>query len=49
MREAGAVVILEKRSLFLSADVIDITDAAIARIDAEIGDGSEASEAPAQP
>ncbi|MBR9892655.1 OmpH family outer membrane protein [bacterium] len=46
MREAGAVVILEKRSLFLSADVIDITDAAIARIDAEIGDGSEA---PAQP
>ena len=49
MREAGAVVIFEKRSLFLSADVIDITDAAIARIDAEIGDGSEASEAPAQP
>ncbi|MAE92672.1 MAG: outer membrane chaperone Skp [Pelagibaca sp.] len=49
MREAGAVVILEKRSLFLSADVIDITDAAIARIDAEIGDGSEASEAPVQP
>ena len=49
MREAGAVVILEKRSLFLAADVIDITDVAIARIDAEIGDGSEAPEGPEQP
>ena len=49
MREAGAVVILEKRSLFLSADVIDITDVAIARIDAEIGDGTGASGEPAQP
>jgi len=42
-------VILEKRSLFLSADVIDITDVAIARIDAEIGDGTGASGEPAQP
>ncbi|MBY6005999.1 OmpH family outer membrane protein [Salipiger bermudensis] len=40
MREAGAVVILDKRSVFLSEDVIDITDAAIARIDAAIGDGA---------
>lgn len=39
MREAGAAVILERRSVFVSANVIDITDAAIARIDALLGDG----------
>ena len=39
MREAGAAVIVERRSIFMSAEVIDITDEAIARIDAEIGDG----------
>ena len=41
MREAGAAVILERRSVFLSANVIDITDAAIARIDAALGDGTK--------
>lgn len=39
MRDAGAAVIVERRSIFMSAEVIDITDEAIARIDAEIGDG----------
>ncbi|KEJ94803.1 OmpH family outer membrane protein [Pseudosulfitobacter pseudonitzschiae] len=41
MRESGAAVILERRSVFLSANVIDITDAAIARIDAALGDGTK--------
>ncbi len=40
MRETGAVVILERSNVFLSANVIDITDVAITRIDAAIGDGS---------
>lgn len=39
MRDAGAAVIIERRAIFLSADVIDITDEAIARIDVSIGDG----------
>lgn len=40
MRETGASIILERSSVFLSADATDITDLAIARIDAAIGDGS---------
>ncbi|APZ54645.1 OmpH family outer membrane protein [Salipiger abyssi] len=44
MREAGAAVILDKRTVFLSAGVIDITDTAIARIDAAIGDGAPQGE-----
>lgn len=36
MREAGAEVILEQRSVFLSATAIDITQTAIARINAAI-------------
>ncbi|MEX0370592.1 MAG: OmpH family outer membrane protein [Tateyamaria sp.] len=41
MREAGAAVILEQRSVFISANAIDITDLAIARIDAVLGDGTQ--------
>lgn len=40
MREAEAGVILERASVFLSANATDITDLAISRIDAAIGDGS---------
>lgn len=39
MREAGAGVVLEVRGVFISANAIDITDRAITRIDAAIGDG----------
>ncbi|QBF31688.1 OmpH family outer membrane protein [Thalassococcus sp. S3] len=39
MREAGASVILERSSVFFSANASDITDEAIARIDQTIGDG----------
>ena len=40
MRDSGAGVILERSSVFLSANATDVTDAAIARIDAAIGDGA---------
>ncbi len=40
MRETGAAVILERANVFLSADASDITDDAIARINAAIGDGT---------
>jgi Skp family chaperone for outer membrane proteins len=40
MREAGAAVVLERRNVFLSLNAIDITEAAIARIDDTIGDGT---------
>ncbi|WP_101066347.1 OmpH family outer membrane protein [Roseovarius salinarum] len=41
MREAGGVVVLDKRSTLLSADVIDITDLAIERVNRAVGDGRE--------
>lgn len=40
MTEAGAVAILDERAILLAADVVDITDEAVRRIDAELGDGS---------
>lgn len=41
MREAGATVILERSSVFLSANVSDVTELAISRIDAALGEGPE--------
>ncbi|MFX0540128.1 OmpH family outer membrane protein [Roseovarius sp. S4756] len=40
MRDTGGKIILDSRQVLLRADAIDITDLAIARIDAVIGDGS---------
>jgi Skp family chaperone for outer membrane proteins len=37
--ERGAVAILDRRVVFLAANTIDITDEAVARIDAVIGEG----------
>lgn len=48
MREAGAAVVLERRSVFLSLNAIDITDDALSRIDAEIGDGAPSDDATAK-
>ena len=45
-RERGAIVIMERRSVILSADSADITDEVIARINATRGDGT-APEPPA--
>jgi Skp family chaperone for outer membrane proteins len=38
MQEAGAAVILEHRNIFVSRDIVDITDEAIERIDAALLD-----------
>lgn len=43
MRDSEAAVILERRTVFLAADTIDVTDDAIRLIDASIGDGSALS------
>lgn len=40
MRETGGKIILDNRQVLLRADTIDITDLAVARVDASIGDGS---------
>jgi Skp family chaperone for outer membrane proteins len=45
--ESGAVAVLDNRAIFLAAEQIDMTDLAIARIDAAIGSGAE--EAPDAP
>ena len=40
MREAGGVAIIDARTVLLRADVIDITEIAVSRIDEAIGDGT---------
>lgn len=40
MAERGAVVILDRRTVFLTRSVADITQEAIERINAELGDGA---------
>ncbi|MFC2967613.1 OmpH family outer membrane protein [Acidimangrovimonas pyrenivorans] len=40
VRESGAVAILNSQAVFLSLNSVDITDRAIKRIDAVLGDGS---------
>jgi Skp family chaperone for outer membrane proteins len=40
MIETNAAVILEQRSVFVSSNAIDITQTAIERIDAQLGDGT---------
>ncbi len=40
MRDRGAVVLLDRRSVIISAGAVDITDPGIAAVDAALGDGS---------
>ncbi|KGJ06200.1 periplasmic chaperone for outer membrane proteins Skp [Paracoccus halophilus] len=40
MAERGVVAVLDRRSIFVAAESIDVTDELIARVDAEIGAGS---------
>jgi Skp family chaperone for outer membrane proteins len=40
LTEKGAVAILDKNAIILSLSAIDVTEAAIARVDAALGDGS---------
>ena len=46
MQDAGAIAIIDSRAVFVGFDNIDITDAAIARLDAAFADGSLALTAP---
>lgn len=41
LRGHGAIAVLDSRAIFLSADAIDATEEMIARIDAEIGAGTD--------
>ena len=43
MRDAGAAVILDRRSVFVSASAVEITDDAIALLDETLGSGEAAS------
>ncbi len=44
MRQSDAAVILERKSIFLSANSIDVTDRAIQQLNASIGDGAKDSQ-----
>lgn len=46
MREAGAAVIMDRRTVLLQADVVDITSAAVQRIDASQGEMRLPEDAP---
>ncbi len=46
LREAEAAVLVDVRSVILRADVVDVTDVAISRIDAGIGSGPEVRPSP---
>jgi len=48
MRESGAAIILERSSVFLSANATDITDLAIERIDLILGDGAQSAADPTE-
>jgi Skp family chaperone for outer membrane proteins len=48
LNEADAVALLDVRSVILRADVADVTDIAVSRIDARIGDGPEPADGSGQ-
>ncbi|MGB7241984.1 MAG: OmpH family outer membrane protein [Sulfitobacter sp.] len=41
MQEAGAAVVFDRRTVFLSSNAVDITSGAIERVNAILGDGSD--------
>lgn len=49
LRDRGAVAVLDNRAIFLAADVIDVTDEMIQRIDVAIGAGVDAPVSPEAP
>lgn len=46
MAEAGAVAVMDKSAVLMTLDEVDVTAAAIARLDAVIGDGSTLTTTP---
>lgn len=49
MRESGAAAIMDQTSVFLSSDVVDITDLAITRVDKVLGDGLPGGDSSQEP
>lgn len=49
MQDSGAVVILEKRSVFVSISSIDVTDQVVAGINVLLGQGTDGAAAPSDP
>jgi Skp family chaperone for outer membrane proteins len=49
MIDSGAAVILERRQVFLSVGLVEITDEAITAIDEQIGDGSDLADPASNP
>lgn len=49
MQELGAVVVMDKQTVVVSLRQVDVTDVVIARLDADIGDGSAVPRAPVTP
>jgi len=49
MTDAGAVAVLPKSTVFMSLNAIDVTDEAIRRIDAVLGEGAEPAKVPQAP
>lgn len=49
LRERGAVVVLDSRAIFVSAESIDVTDDMIASIDAKLGAGENADDPAPEP
>lgn len=49
MAERGAMAIIDKRAVFIGFDNIDVTDAAIARLDEVLGDGGALVPLPVTP
>ncbi|WP_165802823.1 OmpH family outer membrane protein [Pelagivirga sediminicola] len=49
MRDTNGKIILDNRQVLLRSDTVDITDLAIERVDAAIGDGSGEEDAPTAP
>lgn len=49
LRAQGALVILDRRAIFLAADIIDVTDEMIAAVDKAIGTGLAEEAIPAPP
>ena len=49
MRERGAVLVLDPRTVLMSAEAIDMTDAAIARLNQQVGDGAGLVQVPPVP
>ena len=49
LRRRGAVVVLDSRAIFVSADAIDVTDEMIRAINDEVGAGTDAPDPAPEP